>query len=138
MINFKNYKLGFDREYFVGEVTDEQARIYETSLAAQQAALDELRPGAVAEDVHQAANEVYRNNGFAPGYRTGRGIGFSFLEQPQLKANDYTTIRSGMTFAVDGGITIPGAFGARVGDSVVVTETGYDYLTPYPKHLCVL
>ena len=42
------------------------------------------------------------------------------------------------SFAVDGGITVPGEFGARVGDSIVVTDDGYDVLTPYPKELCVL
>ena len=43
-----------------------------------------------------------------------------------------------MTFAVDGGITVPRQFGARVGDSIVVTDSGFDYLTPYPKDLRVL
>jgi Xaa-Pro dipeptidase len=43
-----------------------------------------------------------------------------------------------MTFAVDGGITIEGEFGARVGDSIVVTEDGFEYLTAYPKHLQIL
>ncbi len=136
--NFKQYKLGFDREYFVGTVTDRQARIYETALRAQAAALHAVRPGAVAEDVHFAADAVYREAGFEPAYRTGRGIGCSFLERPELKAGDSTRLRAGMTFAVDGGITIPGELGARVGDSIVVTETGFEYLTPYPKALRVL
>jgi Xaa-Pro aminopeptidase len=43
-----------------------------------------------------------------------------------------------MTFAVDGGITIEGRFGGRVGDSVLVTQTGFEYLTPYPRKLTVL
>ncbi len=43
-----------------------------------------------------------------------------------------------MTFAVDGGITLPGTFGARVGDSVVVTESGFEYLTDFPRELTVL
>ena len=43
-----------------------------------------------------------------------------------------------MTFAVDGGITIPRSFGGRVGDSIVVTDDGYECLTPYPKALCIV
>ena len=43
-----------------------------------------------------------------------------------------------MTLVIDGGITVPGEFGARVGDSVVVTDSGFEYLTPYPKSLRVL
>ena len=136
--NFKQFKLGFDREYFVGEVSDEMARAYETTIAAQKAALDAIRPGAIAEEIHGAAEEVYRTAGHDAGYRTGRGIGYSFLEQPQLKPGDMTTLKPGMTFAVDGGVTLPGRFGTRVGDSIVVTEMGYEYLTPYAKELKVL
>ena len=136
--NFKLAKLGFDREYFVGFVTDEQARTYETTVAAQQAALETIRPGVPAEEPHRAATEVYREAGFAPGYRTGRAIGYSFLESPELKAGDETLLRPGMTFAVDGGITVAGRYGTRIGDSIVVTETGFEYLTPYPRDLRVL
>ena len=78
------------REFFVGAVTDEQARVYETAVAAQQAALAVLRPGVAAEDVHLAAQEVYRSAGFGQAYRTGRAIGYSFLEEPQLKRGDKT------------------------------------------------
>lgn len=138
MVNFKQYKLGFDREFFIGSATDEQVRVYEATVAAQMAALSAVRPGVTAEAVHEAANEVYLSAGFSPGYRTGRAIGCSFLEQPEIKQGDMTVLRAGMTFAVDGGITIPETFGGRVGDSIVVTEDGFDYFTPYPKDLCVV
>jgi Xaa-Pro dipeptidase len=136
--NFQNYKLGFDREFFVGSATDEQARVYEAAVKAQQAALAAIRPGVICEDVNAAAEEAYREAGFAPPYRTGRSIGCSFLEMPELKRGDRTPLAAGMTLAVDGGITIPHEYGARVGDSVVVTETGFEYLTPYPRELAII
>jgi Xaa-Pro dipeptidase len=136
--NFKQFKLGFDREYWVGSVADEQARAYEIVVKAQQAALAELRPGALAKDVHAASEEVYRTAGFGTSYRTGRAIGYSFLEQPELKRGDETRLEAGMTFAVDGGIGVAGKFGARIGDSVAVTESGFEYLTDYPRDLAVL
>jgi Xaa-Pro dipeptidase len=138
MVNFKHFKLGFDREYFVGTVTDEHATIYEVALKAQAAALNSISPGVLAEDVHAASLEVYREAGFGICYRTGRGIGYSLLEKPEFKDSDRTPLQAGMTFAVDGAITIPGEFGARVGDSIVVTEGGFEYLTPYPKELRIL
>jgi Xaa-Pro aminopeptidase len=138
MISFKQYKLGFDREFFIGEASDEHTRIYETAVAAQLAALSAVRPGVAAEEPALAANEVYRSAGFSPGYRTGRAIGVSCLEAPELKQADRTPLQAGMTFAVDGGITVDGQFGARVGDSIVVTEDGYECLTPYPKDLCIV
>lgn len=138
MIDFKHYKLGFDRNFFIGSVTDEQAKSYETTIAAQAAALKAIRPGVTAEDVHFTANEVYRQAGFAQGYRTGRALGCSNLEKPELKVGDKTVLREGMTFAVDGGITVAGEYGTRVGDSIVVTRDGFEFFTPYPKDLCVI
>ena len=138
MVNFKQYKLGFDREFFIASVNDEQAKAYEVTIAAQKAALDSIRPGVLAEDVHFAAEEVYRAAGHTPGYRTGRAIGCSFLEMPELKAGDKTPLAAGMTFAVDGGVTLPGVFGGRIGDSILVTSEGYEELTPYPRELTVI
>lgn len=135
---FKGYWLGFDREFFLGTVTSAQARLYEVTINAQAAALNAIRPGAIAEEVHFAANEVYLRAGFPATYRTGRGTGASILEAPELKAGDKTKLQPGMTFAVDGGLTVAGQFGARVGDSIVVTADGFDYLTPYPKDLTVI
>lgn len=138
MIDFRHYRLGFDRQFFIGTVSDEQARAYETTVAAQRAALETLRPGVPAADVHTAASEVYREAGFAPGYRTGRSLGIGFLEAPELKGGDTTPLAPGMTFSVDGGITVPGAFGARIGDSVVITDSGYEFLTDFPRTLSVV
>lgn len=135
---FKQIKLGFDREYFVGSVSDEHARIYEIALKAQAAALEMIRPGVRAEEVHFASLEIYQSEGFGICYRTGRGVGYSFLERPEFKDGDRTILQAGMTFAVDGGITIEGEFGARVGDSIVVTQDGFEYLTPYPKNIRIL
>ena len=136
--HFKQFKIGYDREYFVGSVDDETARTYNTAVEAQAAALGEMRPGVPAEDVHKAADEVYRSAGFAPSYRTGRALGYSSLEQPQLKYGDRTILEPGMVFAVDGGITVPEVFGARVGDTVIVTDDGIEIATEHPRDLKVL
>jgi Xaa-Pro aminopeptidase len=88
--------------------------------------------------VNAAAEGIYREAGFSAGYRTGRSIGYSFLESPELKRGETMRLEPGMTFAVDGGITLPGKFGARVGDSIVVTNDGVEYLTPYPRDLTVV
>ena len=136
--HFKQLKLGYDREYFVGEVSDRQAHVYEVALQAQRAAVKAMRPGITAEEVHFEALEVYRSHGFDSAYRTGRAIGYSSLEKPELKAGDRTVLEAGMVFAVDGGITLPGEFGARVGDTVIVTESGSECATEYPRGLTVV
>ena len=138
LVNYKHYKLGFDRTFFVGSATDEQARHYETATAAQAAALRALRPGAIAEDVHAEAEAVYREAGLEPGYRTGRAVGYAFLESPEIKRGDRTPLRAGMVFAIDGGISIAGRYGTRIGDSVLITENGHAALTNYGKSLVVV
>ncbi len=136
--HFKQFKIGYDRQYFVGSVDDETARTYNTAIEAQSAALAEMRPGVAAEDVHKAADEVYQSAGFAPSYRTGRALGYSSLESPELKYGDRTPLEPGMVFAVDGGITVPEVFGARVGDTVIVTEDGIEIATEHPRDLKVV
>jgi Xaa-Pro aminopeptidase len=135
MAQFKQYKLGFDRMFHIGGITDQAADVQEAAIAAQQAAIAAIRPGVVAEDVAAAANDVYLARGYETGYRTGRSIGVAYLEAPELKTGDKTVLKPGMTFAVDGGISIDGVTAGRIGDSIVVTESGFDYITNYPREI---
>ncbi|MDQ2088806.1 M24 family metallopeptidase [Marimonas arenosa] len=137
MAQFKQYKLGFDRMFHVGTVSDKNARVQQAAIDAQAAALAAIRPEVEAQEVAAAANEVYRERGYETGYRTGRSIGVAYLEAPELKEGDRTVLQPGMTFAVDGGISVDGQTAGRIGDSVVVTETGFDFLTSYPREVMV-
>lgn len=138
MAQFKMYKLGFDRMFFIGEASAEATRVQQAAIDAQQAAIAAIRPGASAESVAAAANAVYLDRGYETGYRTGRSIGMSYLEAPELKEGDTTVLQAGMTFAVDGGISLDGNLGGRIGDSVVVTQTGFEYLTEYPREILIV
>lgn len=135
MAQFKQYKLGFDRMFHIGDVKDEGRRVQLAAIEAQQAAIAAIRPGVTAEEVAGAANEIYRERGYETGYRTGRSIGVAYLEAPELKEGDKTKLQPGMTFAVDGGISVDGVTAGRIGDSVVVTETGSEYITHYPREI---
>jgi Xaa-Pro aminopeptidase len=138
MAEFKQYKLGFDRMFFMREVSDEARRVQQAAVDAQQAAIAAIRPGVTAASVAAAANVVYAERGYSTGYRTGRSIGMSYLEAPELKQGDETILKPGMTFAVDGGISVDGKLGGRIGDSIVVTESGCDYLTDYRRDVIVV
>lgn len=135
MAQFKQYKIGFDRMFFIKQVSDEAAAVQQAAIDAQQAAVAAIRPGVTAESIAQAADEVYRERGYETGYRTGRSIGMAYLESPELKHGDKTVLQAGMTFAVDGGISVDGRLGGRIGDSIAVTATGSEYITNYPREI---
>ena len=129
---FKSFYPGFDRTLFVGEINKEAQKLLETAEKAQAAALNEVKPGAVAEDVYHAYAEVIQSAGYPIPFRAGRSIGFSVNEAPQLAYGDKTKLEAGMTFAVDGGADGKN-YRAQVGDSILVTENGFEYLTPFTK-----
>ena len=133
MTNFHRFKLGFDRTFWIGEIADRsQVAVYEVALASQQAALDALRPGVTAESVHAAYAEVIQDAGYDYPFRCGRATGFSFLETPQLVTGDTTILEPGMVLAVDGSVTVD-AFRAQIGDSFIITQSGYEPVTDHPK-----
>ncbi len=135
MTNFHRFKLGFDRTFWIGEIADKsQAAVYDVAIESQKAALAVLRPGISAEAVHAAYAKVIEDAGYDYPFRCGRATGFSFLEKPQLVTGDKTRIEPGMVFAVDGSVTVD-SFRAQVGDSVIITEDGYELLTNHPKSL---
>ena len=139
LAEFKHYRLGFDRMFFVGEASDEAARVQQAAIDAQAAALGAIRAGVTRrEPWPRRPTRSTSANGFEPGYRTGRSIGVAYLEAPELKQGDTTVLAPGMTFAVDGGVTVAGGLGGRIGDSVVVTESGFEFLTEYPRDITVV
>lgn len=132
MTNFHRFKLGFDRTFWIGDAPADQVAVYEVALASQKAALDALKPGVTAESVHAAYAEVIQEAGYEFPFRCGRATGFSFLEAPQLVTGDKTIIQPGMVLAVDGSVSVE-TFRAQVGDSFIITETGWEQLTSHPK-----
>lgn len=132
MTNFHRFKLGFDRTFWIGDAPADQVAVYEVALASQKAALDALKPGVTAESVHAAYAEVIQGAGFEYPFRCGRATGFSFLEAPQLVTGDKTVIQPGMVLAVDGSVSVD-TFRAQVGDSFIITDSGWEPLTSHPK-----
>ena len=135
MTNFRRFKLGFDRTFWIGAIADRsQAHAYDVAVASQKAALGTLGPGVTAESVHAAYAEVIQGAGYEYPFRCGRATGFSFLEKPQLVTGDKTILQPGMVFAVDGSVTVD-TFRAQVGDSVIITDNGFEQVTDHPKSL---
>lgn len=131
---FFGHGICFDRPLQVGvkPLPAEVRKIVEVARKAQEAALATVRAGVTTGEVHAAAVAVIEANGFggAMQHRTGRGIGLSDPEFPEIKANDPTVLEAGMLLGIEPGVYVEGVGGARFGDTILVTETGYEALTP--------
>jgi Xaa-Pro aminopeptidase len=121
-------------------VTDRVRAVYEVVRLAQAAGVAAVRPGVVAESIDAASRSVIEQAGFGEYFitRTGHGIGLEVHEHPYMVAGNTTTLEEGMAFSVEPGIYLPGEFGVRIEDIVVVGESGAVLMNNAPTELTVV
>lgn len=134
---FAGYHADITRTFCVGQPSGLQQRVFDHVFAAQQAAIDSVQPGQVAEEIDRVARQVIAQAGFGEYFihRAGHGLGLEVHEEPYIRAGSKTALRAGMVFTVEPGIYLPGKFGVRIEDNLVVTQEGYENLTTLPKRL---
>ncbi|EUJ33281.1 proline dipeptidase [Listeria floridensis FSL S10-1187] len=133
----KGYSSDTTRTVAFGEISDEQKRIYETVLKAQLAAIDQVKAGVPAKEIDLAARNIIREAGYGEYFphRLGHGLGASVHEFPSITETNEMPLAENMVFTIEPGIYVPGVAGVRIEDDIVVTESGYDILTEFPKDL---
>lgn len=139
-LTWQSYCSDMTRTVFMSTPTDEQKRVYDIVRAANDAGRAAVRPGIPLKEVDRAVRKVIEDAGYGPQFihRTGHGIGLEVHEFPDVSATSEVIARPGMIFSVEPGIYLPGKFGVRVEDLVVVTEDGCETLNAAPKDLTVL
>jgi len=120
------YNSDCTRTYSLGEPAAEIAEQYAVLQRAQAAAVAAVRPGVTAEQVDAAARDVLADAGLGEYFvhRTGHGTGLSVHEEPYIVAGNDLPLAEGMAFSVEPGVYIPGHWGARIEDIVIVTAEG--------------
>jgi Xaa-Pro dipeptidase len=114
--------------------------VFEIEFKAQSAALAAAKPGVPCEAVDAAARKVIVDAGFGPDYkffshRVGHGMGMDGHEWPYLVRGNTLPLAPGMVFSDEPGIYIPGEFGIRLEDDMVITENGAELFTPQSESL---
>ncbi|HLG13182.1 MAG TPA: Xaa-Pro peptidase family protein [Blastocatellia bacterium] len=130
----EGYKSDITRTTVFGKPSDRQRKLWEIEHRAQAAALKAARPGVACEEVDAAARKVIVDAGFGPDYkyfthRVGHGIGLDGHEWTYLVRGNRTKLEAGMTFSDEPGIYVPGEFGVRLEDIMVITENAAELLT---------
>ncbi len=125
------------RMYVVGEPPPGFAEAYAALQAAQDAACALVRPGVTAEQVDAAARDLLVGAGLGEAFvhRTGHGIGLEEHEEPYIIAGNDEVLEPGMAFSVEPGFYLPGRYGARIEDIVVVTDDGVERLNVVDRGL---
>jgi Xaa-Pro aminopeptidase len=124
----------------VGQPYKEAQHLYQSVLEAQQAAIGTVRPGATAAEVDGAARRVLRKRKLAQYFThsTGHGLGLEIHEPPRLAVGQTQKLEPGMVITIEPGVYIPGKWGVRIEDVVLVTSSGCEVLTPADKELVVI
>lgn len=131
------YNAELERAMIIGPPSGEMRRLFDHTVAAQQAAFDALRPGVTCADVDGAVMRYFEEHALLPYWRqhTGHAIGLRNHEAPFLDLGDHTPIETGMVFTIEPGLYDGAIGGFRHSDTVAVTEDGIDILTDYPSDI---
>ena len=148
---YDGYCVDLSRTVSIGSPDVERRRVYGAVADAHQAAIAAVKPGVPAWTIDQAARDALARHGLAEhfGHGTGHGLGIEVHEEPRIsrrqpasggEAPDAATderIEEGMVFTIEPGAYLPGRFGVRIEDDVLVTAEGCDVLTEISRDLLV-
>jgi Xaa-Pro aminopeptidase len=134
------YCSDMTRTVYVGRPPDEARRVYDAVKASQAAAVDAVGPGVSIALVDQAARNTLKQQGLGRFFThsTGHGVGLEIHEAPRIAAGSAEVLQPGMVITIEPGAYIPGKWGVRIEDMVLVTEQGCEVLTPTTKELITI
>jgi Xaa-Pro aminopeptidase len=129
------YCSDMTRTLHLGKALPGERDVYDFVLEAQEAAVAAVAPGVTAGDVDEAARRVLRRVKLDKyfSHSTGHGVGLEIHEGPRLAAKQGQVLEQGMVITIEPGVYMPGKFGVRIEDMVLVTATGGEILTPSVK-----
>jgi Xaa-Pro aminopeptidase len=129
------YCSDMTRTVYMGKALPKVRDVYDSVLEAQEAAVAAVAPGVTAGEVDEAARSVLRRVKLDKyfSHSTGHGVGLEIHEGPRLAAKQTQVLEQGMVVTIEPGVYMPGRFGLRIEDMVLVTARGVEILTPSVK-----
>ena len=134
------YHSDMTRTVAVGEASEEMRRVYDTVLRAQLAGIELMTTAHTGADVHNAAAKVIADAGWGEyfGHGFGHSVGLEIHEGPSANPRNDVLLPAGAVITAEPGIYLPGKFGVRIEDVVVLREDGCFDITNAPKELIIL
>lgn len=137
---YQGYCSDMTRTVAIGDVSSKMIDIYNIVLEANMRVLKSIKEGIACKDIDAIARDYIREMGYGDnfGHGLGHGVGREIHEAPRLSPASDTVLKSGMVVTDEPGIYLPGEFGVRIEDLVLVTEDGLEVLSKSPKELISL
>lgn len=137
---YNGYHSDMTRTYAVGHANDKMREIYDIVYRAHLKAAEKIIIGSTTADVDIAAREYIEAKGCGEyfGHSTGHGVGLEIHEDPRVYKTDTTVLREGMVITDEPGIYLPGEFGVRIEDMLVVGADGGHSLAEVPKEFTII
>ena len=137
---YQGYCSDMTRTVFYKEVSQEAKEVYELVKAANEAAEAMIKPGVRLCDIDKIARDLITKAGYGKefNHRLGHFIGKDVHEYGDVSVNFDLEVQEGMIFSIEPGVYLPGKFGVRIEDLVLVTKDGCKVLNSYTKDLIVI
>lgn len=134
------YCSDMTRTVALGQPTQEMEEVYAAVLAAQKAGINAARAGVTGQEIDAAARNVLREAGFGDyfSHSFGHSLGVDIHEAPNASSREKRPMPVGAVISAEPGVYIPGKFGVRIEDVLILNETGREDITRSPKDLIVL
>ena len=130
-VDYQGYKSDLTRVLFLGKMKVLVRKVYDIVSKAQELAIKRVRPGAEMAAIDKVAREYIASKGYARYFihNLGHGLGLEVHEDPRISGNEASALKPGMVFTIEPGIYLPGKFGIRIEDMILVTNKGCEVLS---------
>lgn len=135
---FKGYCSDMTRTIFIGEPTKQQLDVYNLVLKSQENALNEIKDGQNIKQLTKNVESRFNEKGYTLVHALGHGVGLDIHEKPFVNMKNDNLLKENMIITDEPGIYLPGNFGVRIEDTVLVTKQGAIALTESPKECIII
>ena len=137
---YNGYCSDMTRTVAVGQVSEEMERVYDAVLRAQAAGIAVAKAGVSGAEIHAAGEAVLAEAGYGAffGHGFGHSLGVEIHESPNAAPGWTAPLPAGTVLSAEPGVYLPGRFGVRIEDVIVLQEGGCEDITLAPKDLLIL
>jgi len=132
-VDYQGYKSDLTRVLFLGKINILARKVYDIVLRAQELAIKRIVPGAQIAEIDRVAREYIAKKGYANYFthNLGHGFGLEVHEDPNISKYEASVLKPQMTFTIEPAVYLPGKFGIRIEDMILVTRNGCEVLSGF-------